>query len=158
MRPHLPQSRIVRSFLLALLLAATGQALAHAELGATEPAAGAVLQTAPEQVALTFSEEVEVAFSVFSVHRLDEELDMNEESSQQRLDELAAPLVEGWLDDAAVDDSLIPTTVEPAAGTASDIALVFAEELSAGHYVVVYRVLSGDTHPVEGYFTFTITD
>lgn len=155
--------RTLRYLLVAIVVAtagAAGVAGAHASLDASSPGAGAVLDAAPSEVRLSFSENVEVAFSVFGVHRLEAKVDMSEQRAQQRINGLAAPLVEAWLDQTAEDGSLVPTTLEPSVGAAAEIALVLADlqadGLEAGHYVVVWRVLSADTHPVEGYFTFTI--
>lgn len=41
----------------------SSQALAHASLTASEPAAGATVASAPKEIALTFNEKVEAAFS-----------------------------------------------------------------------------------------------
>lgn len=137
-------------------LAALGLATAHASLDATDPLDGAVLDVAPSTVTLEFSENVEVGFSVFAVHRLAEQLDLSDEQVQQRIAGLAAPQVKGWLDSPTTGEGLVTLTSEPASGAASRVELRFAEELTAGHYVVVWRVLSADTHPVEGFFTFTV--
>ena len=164
MRPDTPPSprrpaASARAWLLAaLLLGAFSLASAHAALDTSDPAADAVVDTPPSQVTLTFSEPLEVAFSLFGVHRLDAQLDMDEEDAAQRLNGLAAPRVKAWLDSPDEDGSLVPLTVEPASGASAEVTLVFEEALAPGHYVVVWRVLSADTHPVEDFFTFTVLD
>lgn len=147
----------LRALFALLALATLCVAAAHASLDSSAPADGAVLAEAPTEVALQFSENVEVGFSVFAVHRLDAEVDLGEENAHQRLTGLAAPQVNGWLDATTPADSLVPATFSPSSGKAAEVALTFAEELAAGHYVVVWRVLSADTHPVEGFFTFSVT-
>lgn len=145
------------TLLAALWLTTLGSAAAHASLDASSPAAASVLGEAPPVVTLSFSESVEVGFSVFAVHRLESRVDLSEENASQRLTGLAAPQVKGWLDATEPAESLVPTTITPKSGRSSEVELTFADELTAGHYVVVWRVLSADTHPVEGFFTFSVT-
>src|SRR5690606_9955338 len=134
-----------------------GLAGAHASLESSDPANGAVLDAAPSQVTMSFSENVEVGFSVFAVHRLDVQLDVDDGNFQQRLSGLAAPLVSGWLDATKPGETVVPTRVEPDAGAASAVELRFAEELGAGHYVVTWRLMPADIHPVRGFHTFSLT-
>ncbi|HVL85131.1 MAG TPA: copper resistance CopC family protein [Pseudonocardia sp.] len=71
MTPHLP-GRVLRALALAaatgfaLLLGAT-PALAHTQLVGTDPADGASLDTGPEQVTLTFNEDIPAEFSTITV-------------------------------------------------------------------------------------------
>ena len=50
-----------------LSLAGAGTALAHADLASADPPAGATLKTAPTEVSITFTEEVEPKFSTIEV-------------------------------------------------------------------------------------------
>ena len=36
------------------------------------------------------------------------------------------------------------------------VTLAFPEPLEPGHYVVMWRLLSGDTHVVDGHIVFTV--
>ena len=63
---------LLRHSLAILLLLGTGLALAHAELESATPAQNSVVNTLPTEITLTFSEEVEVGFSLFKVYKLDE--------------------------------------------------------------------------------------
>ena len=61
---------MTRSHLLvlsALLTGAPTLARAHAQLQTSDPAVGSIVRTAPEQVAITFSEAVEPRFSSIAV-------------------------------------------------------------------------------------------
>lgn len=149
--------RLVLAWLAVVAFAVASLAAAHASLDATDPADGAVLEAGPQEVTLDYSENVEVGFSVFAVHRLDADIDLDEEHAQQRISGLAAPQVKDWLAAPTAGDTLVPMTYEPNSGKASHVVLTFDEELAPGHYVVVWRVLSADTHPVEGFFTFSVT-
>ncbi len=55
------------SLVAVLSLAGTGSALAHADLASADPAAGATVKTAPTEVSITFTEEVEPKFSTIQV-------------------------------------------------------------------------------------------
>jgi methionine-rich copper-binding protein CopC len=50
-----------------LSLAGAGSALAHADLASADPAAGATVKTAPTEISITFTEEVEPKFSTIQV-------------------------------------------------------------------------------------------
>jgi copper transport protein len=105
----------------ALLLALAPSASAHAELESTTPASGAIVDTAPDAVELTFSEAV----TVDSVKVID--------AQKHR-----------------VDTGKI---------TKPDSRTVRAELRSGlfqGGYVVAWRVVSADAHPIGGGFTFRV--
>src|SRR5437867_1608406 len=50
-----------------LSLAGAGTALAHADLVSADPAAGVAVKTAPTEISITFTEEVEPKFSTIQV-------------------------------------------------------------------------------------------
>ena len=61
-------NRLYSCALVAILsLAGAGTALAHADLASTDPAAGATVKTAPTEISITFTEEVEPKFSSIQV-------------------------------------------------------------------------------------------
>ncbi|MGW1531617.1 copper resistance CopC/CopD family protein [Streptomyces aureus] len=116
--------------LLLLFLAVTGALLsgaapasAHAALTGSNPTQGSVVDKAPEQVSLTFSEQVS----------------LNDDSLQV----------------------LDPKGGRVDAGGASDLGgdtygLKLRPGLPDGTYTVTYQVVSADSHPVAGAFTFSI--
>ncbi len=55
------------AFVGVLSLAGAGSAFAHADLASADPAAGATVKTAPTEVSITFTEEVEPKFSTIQV-------------------------------------------------------------------------------------------
>ncbi|MFJ9598430.1 copper resistance protein CopC [Streptomyces althioticus] len=105
------------------LLAGAAPASAHAALTGSDPAQGAVVDTAPSQVSLTFSEPVAVGDD--SVRVLD--------PKGERVDK---------------GDPANPS------GTTYSVPLVSG--LPDGTYTVAYQVVSADSHPVAGAFTFSI--
>ncbi|MER6136649.1 copper resistance protein CopC [Streptomyces sp. NPDC001815] len=119
----------VRTLLL-LLLAVTGALLAgaapvsaHAALTGSDPQQGAVVDEAPSQVSLTFSEQV--AMSDGSVRVLDPK---------------------GKRVDTGKTSGLGGTTY----------AVKLHSGLPDGTFTVTYQVVSADSHPVAGAFTFSI--
>ncbi|MCI3274648.1 copper resistance CopC/CopD family protein [Streptomyces cylindrosporus] len=105
------------------LLAGAGPASAHAALTGSDPASGVVVDKAPTQVSLTFSEKV--ATSGDSVRVLD--------PKGKRVDTGKATDVSG-----------------------TTYAVPLHSGLPDGTYTVAWQVVSADSHPVAGAFTFSI--
>ncbi len=101
---------------------------AHAGLKSSEPAASSVLEQSPKEIVLNFGEAVEVSFG--SIRLFD---------SNSQLVELPMPkFVEA---NGAIDAKTIRVEIP---------------ELQSGSYLVVWRVVSADSHPVQGAFAFQI--
>lgn len=121
-------SAVARRFVLAVLAVAAmtilpaSPAHAHAALLSTDPVQGSIVQTAPEQVTLTFSEPVSPVTDKIRIIGPD----------GKRAD-TGEPVVEGAV-------LRIPLRDDPARGT----------------YLVSFRVISADSHPVPGGFSFSI--
>ncbi|MFJ8360692.1 copper resistance protein CopC [Streptomyces sp. NPDC093984] len=131
---HTASRRTVRiraaRLLLTLLLAVAGglftgaaPASAHAALLGSDPAQGVVVDKAPTQVTLTFSEQV--AFSDSSLRVLD--------PRGQRVD-----------------------TGKPTDLSGTTYGVQLRPGLPGGTYTVTYQVVSADSHPVSGAFTFSV--
>ncbi|MER7489358.1 copper resistance protein CopC [Streptomyces sp. NPDC126497] len=121
-----PRVRILVLLLLAVtgaLLAGAAPASAHAALTGSDPGQGAVVDTAPAQVSLTFSEQI--AVSDDAVRVLD--------PKGERVDK---------------GDPANPS------GTTYTVRLLSG--LPDGTYTVAYQVVSADSHPVTGAFTFSV--
>jgi copper transport protein len=102
----------------------TGIAFAHAELLTSDPQPGAVLDTAPAHVTLTFSEPVEISLGAIRVF----------DGRGTSINVTAARHRDGRDKEVEVD---LPA-------------------LSNGSYVVDWRVVSADSHPVHAAFTFQV--
>ena len=151
--------RALRRALAAALLASVfgaGPALAHAHLDASTPEANAVVTEPVTVVELRFSEGVEVAFSTFKAYRLDAEVDLTADNAAARLNALAAVVVSAYNGTAEDGDGTVDAEVGNATGDKATVTLSFAEPLAPGHYVVMWRVLSVDTHVVEGHIVFSV--
>jgi copper transport protein len=104
------------------LMLPAAPAEAHAALLKTDPAAGSVLDTAPKEVRLEFSEPVQLRFG--GVRVFDARLGRVDRGQAR----MAAPAV----------------------------AVVSLGQLARGPYTVAWRVISADSHPVRGTFTFSV--
>ncbi|MFD7704781.1 copper resistance CopC/CopD family protein [Streptomyces caelestis] len=121
-----PRVRTLVLLLLAVtgaLLAGAAPASAHAALTGSDPGQGAVVDTAPTQVSLTFSEQI--AVSDDAVRVLD--------PKGERVDKGA-----------------------PANPSGTTYTVRLLSGLPDGTYTVAYQVVSADSHPVAGAFTFSI--
>ncbi|MFJ3663519.1 copper resistance protein CopC [Streptomyces sp. NPDC090119] len=121
-----PRLRTLVLLLLAVtgaLLAGAAPASAHAALTGSDPAQGVVVDRAPTQISLTFSEQVAMG-----------------DNSLRVLDPKGKPVQSGG-----------PVNVS---GTTYAVRLHAG--LADGTYTVAYQVVSADSHPVAGAYTFSI--
>ncbi|THA25536.1 hypothetical protein E4198_13150 [Streptomyces sp. RKND-216] len=118
----------VLSALCAYLLGAAPPAAAHAVLTGSTPAAGAVVDAQPEDVVLTFSEAVQLSDDSVRV--------------------------------LAPDGSRVDTggTRERSGASSGDAryATPLRDGLADGTYTVAWQVVSADSHPISGAFTFSV--
>ncbi|MEV3948247.1 copper resistance protein CopC [Streptomyces halstedii] len=117
---------VLISVLFGMVLADASPASAHAALTGSDPQDGAVVATAPEEVALTFSEQI--AVSDDSIRVLD--------PSGERADTGA------------------PRELTDGGPVRYGVAL--HSGLPDGTYTVAWQAVSADSHPVSGAFTFSI--
>jgi methionine-rich copper-binding protein CopC len=144
--------------LLVLAVLLFGTVHAHAYLLEADPAPFAVV-SAPSEVTLQFTEPVEIRFSLFKVYPLEadlpEDLATLSEREQRRLNGLAGALVNEVLmlrDDAeARSDAGLLTDARIA-----DSVTLALKDLTPGAYVVMWRVLSIDTHITQDFFVFFV--
>ncbi|MEU3981492.1 copper resistance protein CopC [Streptomyces sp. NPDC026672] len=121
-----PRLRTLVLLLLAVtgaLLAGAAPASAHAALTGSDPAQGVVVDKAPTQVSLTFSEQV--AMNSGSLRVLD--------PKGNRVD-----------------------TGGPTNVSGTTYAVQLHSGLGDGTYTVTYQVVSADSHPVAGAYTFSV--
>jgi len=149
---------MIRFLLAAVLAAALGVADAHAHLAASTPVTDAVITAdeAPSAIALEFTEGVELAFSTFKLLSISHELDTRDPTFQMRLNALAAQKAQEVLATRGEVEGEIGFELEPARGTVEAFELVLDEALPPGSYVLMWRLLSVDTHIMEEFITFTV--
>ena len=119
--------RVVMATLAAMsivVVASVGRVSAHAELLASDPAPGAVLDQSPKLIVLKFSEHVEISLG-------------------------AIRLFDGTGSPVQIGEARHPAGHEEAVE-------VDLPQLANGSYVVDWRVVSADSHPVHAAFTFQV--
>ncbi|MGW7079012.1 copper resistance CopC/CopD family protein [Streptomyces sp. NPDC054866] len=121
--PGVGRLLLVVAVFLGALLATAAPASAHAALTGSDPKQGAVVDTAPARVSLTFSEKV--AMSDGSVRVLD--------PAGKRVDT-------GKTSDLG----------------ANTYGVKLHKGLPDGTFTVAYQVVSADSHPISGAFTFSV--
>ncbi|MFD4787566.1 copper resistance CopC/CopD family protein [Streptomyces sp. NPDC058459] len=121
-----PRLRTLVLLLLAVagaLFAGASPASAHAALTGSDPAQGVVVDRAPTQISVTFSEQVAMGDGALRV-----------------LDPKGKPVQSG----------------KPANVSGTTYAVRLHAGLADGTYTVAYQVVSADSHPVAGAYTFSI--
>ncbi|MGE0053714.1 MAG: copper homeostasis periplasmic binding protein CopC [Hyphomicrobium sp.] len=108
------------------LMSASGAALAHAHLKASDPEKNAKIKAAPSHISLTFSEPIELNFSAVTI------------TAPDKAEIKTGALSHGKESDNHVVDA--PVTIPDTAGT----------------YSVNWRVLSKDGHKMKGSYQFSI--
>jgi copper resistance protein C len=101
------------------------RAAAHAFLDHAEPRVGSTVHTPPPELRLSFTQELEPAFSTVEVK-----------------DERGVQVDKGDVKVDADNATLLRVSLNP---------------LPPGTYKVIWRVVSVDTHPTEGDFTFQVS-
>ncbi|WP_405676996.1 copper resistance protein CopC [Streptomyces sp. NBC_01511] len=136
--PRIRQSRLIRLvrpvrllFVTAVLIAGlfgalSGTASAHAALTGSDPKDGAVVEVAPKDITLTFSEQI--AMGDNSIRVLD--------PSSKRVD--------------------VAKTRDLSDGGTVRYAVDLKPGLPDGTYTVAWQAVSTDSHPVSGAFTFSV--
>lgn len=129
------------------LLAALSLPLAAAHTAVTDlqPAAGSVVK-APSSVTLRFSESVNLRYSIFKVYPLPAG-----QSGQRAAAELTRRVIALRGDEAARADGY-----RPRSGHSQGVTVPLKPGLKPGQYVVMWRLMSADGHPVTGQSVFTV--
>ena len=134
------------ALLTALLLSV---AAAHSELEKATPAEDAKV-SAPKAVELSFGEPLELRFSTFKVYPLG--VTGNTLKVNGAAGALKTRVLSAKNDDAARADLGLSTTGR----TATSVTLPLKPNLVKGAYVVMWKVLSVDTHATDGYYVFYV--
>lgn len=150
--------RLARLVPVLLALSLAVPAFAHAHLTASTPADGEVLGSAPATVTLTFTEAVQARFSLFVVVPLAVPPVANESAKEhsQRTYGLAAQLADSVMAAGGKVDGRVDAGLASPSGASKDVVIALRDGLPAGTYVVVWRVLSIDSHVTQGIVVFTV--
>jgi methionine-rich copper-binding protein CopC len=136
--------------LLALALTfGIGAALSHAYLERSTPRDGSTVTVMPNSIGLEMTEAVELRFSTFKVYKLE-----TRETELHRIHADAASLMNRML--ALKNDETVRADAGLATpeATSKTISIKLKSRLEPGIYVVMWRVLSVDTHTTQDYIYF----
>jgi copper resistance protein C len=125
------------------------QASAHAFLNASVPSADSTVSTPLKEVKLSYSEPVEIRFSIFKVYKLSASPGADMRALHSAADDLVSADLLKRGDEAARSDAGVANTTR----TSTDI-VVRLKDLEPGAYVLMWRALSVDTHTTQGSFVF----
>ena len=134
----------MKKILMCFALALLGVVYAHSELASSSPANGAVIKTMPAVVKLNFSGGVETDFSSFKVYQYTAEV------TRGQLRYFAKQMMALKNDASKRSDAGTSTT-----GTSSSVTIKLKPSLKPGVYVVMWHLLSVDTHTVDDFAYFT---
>jgi methionine-rich copper-binding protein CopC len=141
-------------FALCILIAAiAGVASAHAFLKSADPGEDSTVIALPKEVHLTFTEPVELRFSIFKVYRLD----AAPGAEQRQLNAAAGTLVSDVLQKRGDETVRADQGISNTTRTTTDVTVKLKPDLDPGAYVVMWRVLSIDTHTTQGFYVFVFT-
>jgi methionine-rich copper-binding protein CopC len=156
---------------------------AHSDFEGSVPKDGALLEQAPTEIVLNFKEDIQPSFSIFKVYALPADMltESTSESSDQEHNDSHSD--EGSSSEEHIESSdhgamdaaaklFIPTVIELqddedtradnglalTEKLAKSVTITLKENLAPGAYVVMFRALSADTHTVEGFITFEISE
>lgn len=146
----------MRAFwMIAATLALAGVAHAHAYLVSSFPAENALLRRSPGEVRLSFTEAVELRFSQFAVYAL--EAPSERWRDMRWLQEQAKALAEKVLSAGGIKPAgRVDAGLRTQARTADNVSLALKPDLGPGVYVVLWRVLSVDSHTTQGFLVFVV--
>lgn len=139
----------------ALLPFGVGVAWAHATLESSEPAPETTVTEPLEEIRLRFGEAVELDFSVFKVYELDvAKVDMTAENAWRRLNGLAGTLVSDVLESRNDSEARVDAGLANDEQRSEEVVIELQDDLAPSVYVVMWRILSIDTHGTQGSFVF----
>jgi copper resistance protein C len=126
-----------------------GLVLAHSKLIDSSIKEGATVRVMPKTITLEFSEAVELGFSRFKLIALDPKI-KTLKAANTAANDLLEPTLERRDDGASrADDGLLTR-----AAIAAKLEVKLKAKLPAGWYVMMWRVLSVDTHEGSDFFVF----
>ncbi len=140
-------TRACGAILASLVLA--GVALAHSNLTRSTPADAQTISSLPKTVVLEFSEPLELKFSSFKIYKL-ETTATDAKAARKDADALMDTVLEKKGDEAARADAGLLTNVPRAAR----LEVKLKPNLTPGWYVVMWKVLSVDTHTSDDSIVF----
>jgi copper resistance protein C len=146
LRSHLPL--ILANFVLAGI-GIFGSVLAHSNLHAASIKDGQTVRVMPETITLEFSEAVETGFSRFKLIALEPKI-----KSLKAANAAAETMLETTLERRDDEKTRADDGLRNAPAIAAKLEVKLKAKLPAGWYVMMWKVMSVDTHNSGGFFVF----
>jgi copper resistance protein C len=135
-----------------ITLGTVPRAFAHAFLNASVPSADSTVAAPLREISLSYSQPVEIRFSIFKVYKLNAAPGTDIHALHAAADSLVSADLLKRGDEADRSDAGVANTTR----TSADI-IVRLKNLDPGAYVLMWHVLSVDTHTTQGSFIFVYT-
>jgi copper resistance protein C len=139
---------ILASFVLAGI-GMLGSVLAHANLNASSIKEGETVRVMPKTITLEFSEAVEVGFSRFKLVALEPKI-----KTLKQANDTAEAMLEATLDKRDDEKTRADDGLHNAPAVAAKLEVKLKAKLPAGWYVMMWKVLSIDSHSGSDFFVF----
>ena len=152
------QARIIRALgiralniraLTSLALVGVGTVLAHSNLNASSIKDGETVRIMPKTITLEFSEAVETGFSRFKLIGLEPKI-----NNLKAANSTAGTMLEATLDSRDDQKMRADDGLQNAPAVAAKLEVKLKAKLPAGWYVMMWKVLSIDSHVGSDYFVF----
>lgn len=143
------RSALILATLMVAGISIFGVGLAHSNLMASSIKDGATVRVMPKTITLEFSEAVEVGFSRFKLIALDPKIKTLKAANTEADSKLEITLEKRGDETSRADDGLLTS-----ATVAAKLEVKLKAKLVAGWYVMMWKVLSVDTHNSSDYFVF----
>ena len=135
--------------LTSLALVGVGTVLAHSNLNASSIKDGETVRIMPKTITLEFSEAVETGFSRFKLIGLEPKI-----NNLKAANSSAAATLEATLDKRDDQKMRADDGLQNAPAVAAKLEVKLKAKLPAGWYVMMWKVLSIDTHISSDFFVF----
>jgi copper resistance protein C len=126
-----------------------GSVLAHANLNASSIKDGETVRVMPKTITLEFSEAVETGFSRFKLIALDQKIKTLKDANST-----AEAMLEATLDKRDDEKTRADEGLHNPPAIAAKLEVKLKAKLPAGWYVMMWKVLSIDSHSGSDFFVF----
>jgi methionine-rich copper-binding protein CopC len=133
------------------VLCLAGVAAAHAYLKISDPPEDGTVSALPREIRLTFTEPVEIRFSIFKVYRVEAELGWD----LRRLNAAAGTLTSQVLQKRGDEADRADAGLEVSDRTTPAVIMKLKPETKPRSYAALWRVHTIAPHPTQGFYVFT---
>jgi copper resistance protein C len=149
MSPLRPSLKPILASLALVGISIFGSVMAHANLNAASIKEGETVRVMPKTITLEFSEAVETGFSRFKLVALDPKIKTLKDANSA-----AEAMLEATLDKRDDEKTRADDGLQNPPPVASKLEVKLKAKLPAGWYVMMWKVLSIDSHTGSDFFVF----